>query len=144
MSVLINSVFTLMIQNYDWIFMQDNNLNPLTASNIPWLTSIFNESVTSLNSMNNDEDADFDDQYEKTIERIGNILEVDEKEVFDLDNVRVNEGRLNEQQIFLLCCILSSRFKDIHNSVPQIEHFAPPQCNKFCTFYSIPYSFLTL
>ena len=47
--------------------------------------------------MNNDEDADFDDQYEKTIERIGNILEVDEKEVFDLDNVRVNEGRLNEQ-----------------------------------------------
>jgi len=91
MSVLINSVFTLMIQNYDWIFMQDNNLNPLTASNIPWLTSIFNESVTSLNSMNNDEDADFDDQYEKTIERIGNILEVDEKEVFDLDNVRVNE-----------------------------------------------------
>ena len=97
MSVLINSVFTLMIQNYDWIFMQDNSLNPLTASNIPWLTSIFNESVTSLNSMNNDEDADFDDQYEKTIERIGNILEVDEKEVFDLDNVRVNEGRLNEQ-----------------------------------------------
>ena len=130
-----------MIQNYDWIFMQDNNLNPLTASNIPWLTSIFNESVTSLNSMNNDEDADFDDQYEKTIERIGNILEVDEKEVFDLDNVRVNEGRLNEQQIFLLCCILPSRFKDIHNNVQPRRIYILLVCNRlnistpppFCT-----------